>query len=117
MDADVSNFESHLAKRQLEKSIGEWSNAQSETVRCDGSDGGKEPSSHPLDERILKEDREPLRGQCARLLRIQLIKIHRTLRVAPAMAAGVTDRLWEVADLVAGKPQSGEWKEQRDRKP
>jgi IS1 family transposase len=29
------------------------------------------------------------------------IKIHRTLRTSPAMAAGVTDRLWEVADLVA----------------
>jgi hypothetical protein len=29
------------------------------------------------------------------------IKIHSTLRVTPAMAAGVTDRLWEVADLVA----------------
>ena len=29
------------------------------------------------------------------------IKIHRTLRVTPAMAAGVTHRLWEVADLVA----------------
>ena len=29
------------------------------------------------------------------------IKIHRTLRVTPAMAAVVTDRLWEVADLVA----------------
>jgi hypothetical protein len=29
------------------------------------------------------------------------IKIHRTLRVTPAMAAGVTDRLWEVGDLVA----------------
>jgi len=28
------------------------------------------------------------------------IKIHRTLRVTPAMAAGVTDRLWEVKDLV-----------------
>ena len=28
------------------------------------------------------------------------IKIHRTLRVTPAMAAGVTDRLWDVADLV-----------------
>jgi IS1 family transposase len=28
------------------------------------------------------------------------IKIHRTLRVTPAMAAGVTNRLWEVADLV-----------------
>jgi hypothetical protein len=29
------------------------------------------------------------------------IRIHRTLRVTPAMAAGVTDRLWEVSDLVA----------------
>jgi hypothetical protein len=29
------------------------------------------------------------------------IKIHRTLRVSPAMAAGVSDRLWDVADLVA----------------
>jgi len=28
------------------------------------------------------------------------IKIHRTLRVTPAMAAGVTDRLWEVSDLI-----------------
>jgi IS1 family transposase len=29
------------------------------------------------------------------------IKIHRTLRTSPAMAAGVTDRLWEIKDLVA----------------
>ena len=29
------------------------------------------------------------------------IKIHRTLRMSPAMAAGVTDRLWSVEDLVA----------------
>jgi IS1 family transposase len=29
------------------------------------------------------------------------IKIHRTLRVSPAMAAGVTDHQWEVKDLVA----------------
>jgi IS1 family transposase len=28
------------------------------------------------------------------------IKIHRTLRVTPAMAAGVTDRLWDAGDLV-----------------
>lgn len=27
-------------------------------------------------------------------------RIHKTLRVTPAMAAGVTDRLWEVADIV-----------------
>ena len=29
------------------------------------------------------------------------IKIHRTLRMSPAMAAGVTDQLWDVNDLVA----------------
>jgi hypothetical protein len=29
------------------------------------------------------------------------IKIHRTLRTSPAMAAGVTNRLWGVEDLVA----------------
>ena len=28
-------------------------------------------------------------------------RIHRTLRVTPAMAAGVTTKLWEVSDLVA----------------
>jgi hypothetical protein len=29
------------------------------------------------------------------------IKIHRTLRTSPAMAAGVTDQLWSVEDLAA----------------
>ena len=29
------------------------------------------------------------------------VKIHKTLRMSPAMAAGVTDKLWEMADLVA----------------
>jgi IS1 family transposase len=28
------------------------------------------------------------------------VRIHKTLRVTPAMAAGVTDRLWEITDLV-----------------
>ena len=28
------------------------------------------------------------------------VRIHRTLRVTPAMAAGVTTRLWDVADIV-----------------
>jgi IS1 family transposase len=29
------------------------------------------------------------------------VKIHRTLRITPAMAAGVSDRLWEVSDVVS----------------
>jgi hypothetical protein len=28
------------------------------------------------------------------------VKIHKAHRMTPAMAAGVTDRLWEVADIV-----------------
>ena len=38
------------------------------------------------------------------------VRIHKTLRVSPAMAAGVTDRLWEMADL-------GEIVEAADAKP
>ena len=28
------------------------------------------------------------------------VRIHQTLKITPAMAAGVTERLWEVADMV-----------------
>jgi hypothetical protein len=28
------------------------------------------------------------------------VRIHQTLKVTPAMAAGVTDRVWEMSDLV-----------------
>jgi len=28
------------------------------------------------------------------------VRLHQTLRVSPAMAAGVTDRLWEMVDVV-----------------
>ena len=30
-----------------------------------------------------------------------LVRIHQTLRVTPAMTAGVTNRLWEVGDIIA----------------
>ena len=29
------------------------------------------------------------------------VRMHSTLRMTPAMAAGVSDRLWEVSDIVA----------------
>ena len=28
------------------------------------------------------------------------VRIHKTLQVTPAMAAGVTDKLWEISDVV-----------------
>ena len=30
-----------------------------------------------------------------------LVRIHRTLRVTPAMAAGVTEQMWELQELLA----------------
>jgi hypothetical protein len=41
------------------------------------------------------------------------IKIHRTLRVSPAMAAGVTDRLWSVKDLVTLWESYEQWRAER----
>jgi hypothetical protein len=29
------------------------------------------------------------------------VRIHKTLKTTPAMAAGVTDQLWEIEDMVA----------------
>jgi hypothetical protein len=29
------------------------------------------------------------------------VRIHKTLRVTPAMAAGVTDKLWEISSVIA----------------
>ncbi len=28
------------------------------------------------------------------------VRIHQTLKISPAMAAGVTDKLWEMSDMV-----------------
>jgi IS1 family transposase len=33
------------------------------------------------------------------------VRIHKTLKISPAMAAGLTDRLWEIEDLVALLPE------------
>jgi hypothetical protein len=29
------------------------------------------------------------------------VRIHETLRVTPAMAAGITDRVWDINDIVS----------------
>ena len=47
------------------------------------------------------------------------VRIHSTLRMTPAMAAGVSDRLWEIGDIVnlvedaeAGPGKRGSYKKQ-----
>ena len=44
------------------------------------------------------------------------VRIHKTLRATPAMGAGVTDRLWEMSDLV-DMLEAFETKDKRDAKP
>lgn len=46
-----------------------------------------------------KKVEEPRLRRRAPHARLQVSRIHKTLRMAPAMAAGVTVRLWEIADL------------------
>jgi hypothetical protein len=36
------------------------------------------------------------------------VRIHKTLRVTPAMAASVTDKLWEIGDVVKVAEESEE---------
>ena len=56
----------------------------------------------------LESYRESRGGMALNYFAYNFIKIHRTLRMSPAMAAGVTDRLWDVNDLVTlWKPTSG----------
>ena len=43
------------------------------------------------------------------------VKIHGTLRVTPAMAAGVTERLWDMADIVALVEEYREERQQEGR--
>jgi IS1 family transposase len=42
------------------------------------------------------------------------VRVHQTLKVSPAMAAGVTDRLWEISDLVKVLES---WEVQQDSEP
>jgi IS1 family transposase len=42
------------------------------------------------------------------------VRVHQTLKVSPAMAAGVTDRLWEISDIVKVLE---DWEAQQDNEP
>jgi hypothetical protein len=48
-------------------------------------------------------DRRSKIGQSPQLhmMYYNFARIHKTLRVTPAMAAGVTDKLWEISNVVA----------------
>ena len=45
--------------------------------------------------------REPHLAVALYVMFYNFVRIHSTLRMSPAMAAGSPDRLWEMADIVA----------------
>lgn len=44
------------------------------------------------------------------------VRVHQTLRVTPAMAAGVTDRVWEMSDIVELLEQRDDAKSRSQRR-
>jgi hypothetical protein len=38
---------------------------------------------------------------CSAVPFYNFVKVHKTLRTTPAMAAGLTDRVWDMAEIVA----------------
>jgi hypothetical protein len=49
--------------------------------------------------RVAAHYRDLLR-KLARFMHYNFVRIHQTLKISPAMAAGVTDKLWEMTDMV-----------------
>ena len=45
------------------------------------------------------ERKPPGLGVALHFMHYNFVRIHKTLRVTPAMQAGVTDRLWTLEDL------------------
>ena len=56
---------------------------------------------HAPVERLQPEDENHLAAVALNYFAYNVINVHSTIRTSPAMAAGVTDRLFDVADLVA----------------
>jgi hypothetical protein len=76
-----------------------WSNkAIGEKLHADDAD--VDAAVHAPDERLLEKTGEP-RGDRGPILPVlQLRSRHQTLRVTPAMEAGIADRVWSIEEIV-----------------
>ena len=50
---------------------------------------------------FLEEAGKSLSCACIVFVHYNFVRIHKTLKVTPAMAAGVSSRLWEMKDIVS----------------
>ena len=56
---------------------------------------------HPAHQRLLEEVREPLHMVAIYTVWYNFVRIHKTLKVTPAMAAGLSPILWSMEDVAA----------------
>ena len=68
------------------------------TVR--GDDADVDTAVHAADERLLKKGRKSRRCRGTLLHVLQLGRVHQTLRVTPAMEAGVSNHVWSIEEIV-----------------
>jgi hypothetical protein len=55
----------------------------------------------PKSERLQQESGQPLGCRSALVHEYNFCRIHKSLRVTPAMEAGITDHVWEITELLA----------------
>ncbi len=56
---------------------------------------------HATDKRVLEKLENHHHAQALYFLFYNFVRVHKSLRVTPAMAAGISDRLWSMEDVVA----------------
>ena len=55
----------------------------------------------PLPNGFSKKVEDHAHAVALHMMYYNFVRIHSKLRMSPAMAAGVSDRLWEIGDIVA----------------
>ena len=56
---------------------------------------------HPADQCLLKKVENHVHAVSLHMMFYNFCRIHKTLRITPAMAAGVSDHVWSVEEIVA----------------
>src|SRR6267143_1440539 len=65
------------------------------------NDANEDEALHAIDECFLQKGGKPCGCRCPSLYALQFCRVHQTLRVTPAMEAGVTGHVWTLEEVVA----------------
>jgi hypothetical protein len=60
-----------------------------------------QPQNDAVDESFSKKAENHAHMMAIYFMHYNFVRIHQTLKITPAMAAGVTSKLWETSDMVA----------------